>query len=268
MDQRSKLLRKRIAEVLHHAGRGHIGPSMSLVEILRVLYDSVLKYNPQCPDQGDRDRFILSKGHGCLALYVMLEDKGFITEKELFSFCCFEGLLGGHPAAKIPGVEFATGSLGHGLSFAVGVASALRINGSDSRVFTVLGDGECGEGSVWEAAMSAGKQKLSSLTAIVDYNKLQSYGCTEMISGLEPFADKWKSFGFAVKEVDGHNVKELEEAFFSLPFDQSKPSVVICHTVKGKGIPFAEGNPSWHHKTRMSAEEYESMIKCIEDYDA
>ncbi|OEU66064.1 MAG: transketolase [Desulfovibrio sp. S3730MH75] len=268
MDQRSKLLRKRIIDVLYKAGRGHIGPSMSLVEILRVLYDSVLKYDSKNPENADRDRFVLSKGHGCLALYVLLEEKGFITEEELFSFCCFDGLLGGHPTAKIPGVEFATGSLGHGLSFAVGVASAFNINQSDSRVFAVLGDGECGEGSVWEAAMSAGKRKLSSLTAIVDYNKLQSYGCTEQISGLEPFADKWRSFGFAVKEVDGHNVNEVEQAFASLPFEDGKPSTIICHTVKGKGVPFAEGNPTWHHKTKMSAEEYQQIIRCIEDYDA
>ncbi len=241
---------------------------MSLVETLRVLYDSVLRYDPNNPSGSDRDRFILSKGHGCLALYVMLEEKGFISEKELFSFCCYDGLVGGHPTAKIPGVEFATGSLGHGLSFAVGVAAALRIDGSASRVLTVLGDGECGEGAVWEAAMSAGKQKLSNLTAIVDYNKLQSYGCTEKVSGLEPFADKWKSFGFAVREVDGHDVAELEKVFSVLPFEADKPSVVISHTVKGKGIPFAEGNPSWHHKTKMSVEEYENMIKAIEGYDA
>ncbi|WP_432738088.1 transketolase [Maridesulfovibrio sp. FT414] len=268
MDQRSKLLRKRIVDVLYNAGRGHIGPSMSLVETLRVLYDSVLKYDPYNPAMEERDRFILSKGHGCLALYVMLEDKGFISDKDLFSFCCYDGLVGGHPTAKTPGVEFATGSLGHGLSFAVGSAAALRVNKSSSRVFAVLGDGECGEGSVWEAAMSASKQKLDSLTAIVDYNKLQSYGCTELVSGLEPFADKWKSFGFAVREVDGHSVSELEEAFSSLPFEIGKPSAIISHTVKGKGIPFAEGNPSWHHKTKMSVEEYESMIKAIEEYDA
>lgn len=268
MDQRSKLLRKRIVDVLYNAGRGHIGPSLSLVEILRVLYDSILQYDPRNPESIDRDRFILSKGHGCLALYVMLEEKGFITEKELFSFCSYDGLLGGHPTAKIPGVEFATGSLGHGLSLAVGVAAALRINGSKSRVFTVLGDGECGEGTVWEAAMSAGKQKLKNLIVIVDYNKLQSYGGTETISGLEPFADKWKSFGFAVKEVDGHDIAALEKVFSSLSFDIEKPSVVISHTVKGKGLPFAEGNPAWHHRTKIPAEEYEKMIKCIEEYDA
>ncbi|MFW5501577.1 MULTISPECIES: transketolase [unclassified Maridesulfovibrio] len=268
MDQRSKQLRKKIVDVLHHAGRGHIGPSMSLVEMLRVLYDSVLEYDPANPQSAQRDRFILSKGHGCLALYVLLAEKGFISEEELFSFCSFDGLVGGHPTAKTPGVEFATGSLGHGLSLAVGVAAALKIDKSRSRVFTVLGDGECGEGSVWEAAMSAARQKLSNLTAIVDYNKLQSYGPTEDISGLEPFADKWKAFGFAVREVDGHDVEALEQTFAALPFAADKPTAIICHTVKGKGIPFAEGNPNWHHKTKMSDEDHARMIKSIEDYHA
>ncbi len=268
MDQRSKQLRKKIVDVLHHAGRGHIGPSMSLVEILRVLYDSVLKYDPSNPQLAERDRFILSKGHGCLALYVLLAEKGFISEEKLFSFCSFDGLVGGHPTAKTPGVEFATGSLGHGLSLAVGVAAALRIDKSERRVFTVLGDGECGEGSVWEAAMSASRQRLSSLTAIIDYNKLQSYGPTEEISGLEPMSAKWKSFGFATREVDGHDVDALEKNFAELPFAQDKPSAIICHTVKGKGIPFAEGNPNWHHKTKMSAEDHARMINSIEDYNA
>lgn len=268
MDSRSKLLRKRIMDVLCHAGRGHIGPSMSLVEILRVLYDSVLEFDAEDPSLPSRDRLILSKGHGCLALYAMLEDKGFISEEELFSFCSYHGLLGGHPTAKIPGVEFATGSLGHGLPFGVGVAAALRINKSSSRVFTILGDGECGEGSVWEAAMSASKQKLSNLVVVVDYNKLQSYGCTEEVSGLEPFADKWQSFGFCVREVDGHNVDELLSAFSALPFEDEKPSVVICHTVKGKGLLEAEHNPAWHHKTKISADEHAGIIKSIEEYDA
>ncbi|TIH17284.1 transketolase [Marinifilum sp. JC120] len=268
MDQRSKQLRKKIVDVLHHAGRGHVGPSMSLVEILRVLYDSVLKYDPADPQLPERDRLILSKGHGCLTLYVLLADKGFITEGELFSFCSFEGLLGGHPTTKTPGVEFATGSLGHGLSFAVGIAAALKIDNSTSRVFTVLGDGECGEGAVWEAAMSAARQKLSNLTAIVDYNKLQSYGATEDISGLEPFADKWKSFGFEVREVNGHDVTALEQTFVDLPFAKEKPSAIICHTIKGKGIPTAENNPTWHHKTKMSAEDHAMIIKSIENYHA
>ncbi|NDV22213.1 transketolase [Desulfovibrio sp. JC022] len=268
MDQRSKELRKKIVDVLYHAGRGHIGPSMSLVEILRVLYDSVLEFDSSVIDYAQRDRFILSKGHGCLALYVLLQENGFITNDELFSFCAYDGLVGGHPTAKIPGVEFATGSLGHGLSLAVGIVAALRIDGSKSRVIVVLGDGECGEGSVWEAAMSASRQKLGALTVVVDYNKLQSYGCTEKISGLEPLAEKWRSFGFSTQEVDGHDVNALENVFRELPFETDKPSAIICHTVKGKGIPFAENNPLWHHKTKMSNEDYALMIKSIEEYDA
>lgn len=235
---------------------------------MRVLYDSVLKFDPLITDYALRDRFILSKGHGCLALYVLLQEKGFITEEELFSFCSYDGLVGGHPTAKIPGVEFATGSLGHGLSLAVGVAAALKMDGLKSRVITVLGDGECGEGSVWEAAMSASRQKLGSLTAVVDYNKLQSFGRTEDISGLEPLAEKWRSFGFSAREVDGHDVDALEQVFQELPFESDRPSAVICHTVKGKGIPFAENNPLWHHKTKMSDEDYALMVKSIEDYNA
>ncbi len=268
LDQRSKYLRKRIIDVLCCAGRGHIGPSLSLVEILRVLYDSVMSYDPKHPESPDRDRFILSKGHGCLALYVMLADKGFITEDDLFSFCRYDGLIGGHPTPKTPGVEFATGSLGHGLSVAVGMAAAAKIDGRSNKIFTVLGDGECGEGTVWEAAMSASKQKLSSLVAIVDYNKLQSYDKTCDVTSLEPLADKWKSFGFAVAEVDGHDVGQLEDCLKRVPFDSEKPSCIICHTVKGKGIPFAENNLSWHHKTKMSSEEHQSMLKEIEVYDA
>jgi len=268
LDQRSKFLRKRIIDVLCHAGRGHIGSSMSLVEILRVLYDSVLKFDPNEPESADRDRMILSKGHGCLALFVMFAEKGLLTEEELFSFCKFNGATGGLPTAKTPGIEFATGSLGLGLSLAVGMAAAAKIDKADHRVFTILGDGECGEGSVWEAAMSASRQKLGNLVAIIDCNKLQSYGETSEISAFEPFADKWKSFGFAVEEVDGHDVAALEQCFSRIPLDNEKPSCIICHTVKGKGLPFAEGVASWHHKTMLTAEDHKRMYKEVEDYDA
>ena len=264
MDQRSRELRKTIIEVLHAAGRGHVGPSLSLVEILRVLYDSVLRYDPARPDDPNRDRFILSKGHGCLAQYVLLKDKGFVSKDALFGFCRYDGCLGGHPTGDIPGVEMATGSLGHGLALAVGMALAARINRAAHRVFVLLGDGECGEGTIWEAAMGAAKHGLDNLTALVDYNKLQSYGDTEAVSGLEPFAAKWASFGFAVRETDGHDVAELEANLAALPFTRGKPSLLICHTVKGKGLPFAEHNPKWHHKTKVTDEELADMVCCIE----
>ncbi len=177
LDERSVALRRKVLDVLRHSRRGHLGPALSLIEILRVLYDDVLRYDPSRPDWSGRDRCILSKGHGCLALYILLAEKGFFPETELERFCSPGGILGGHPdARKIPGVETSTGSLGHGLSFGVGMALHGKITGASHRVFVVLGDGECDEGSVWEAAMCAGKHGLSNLTAVIDYNKMQSYG--------------------------------------------------------------------------------------------
>lgn len=235
------------------AGRGHVGPALSLVEILRVLYDDVLTFRPAAPTWADRDRCILSKGHGCLALYAVLADKGFFAEAELDKFCAADGILGGHPErGLVPGVEASTGALGHGLSIGVGMALAARLRGRRHRVFVVTGDGELDEGSVWEAAMAAGKHRLDSLTAVVDYNGLQSYGPLAEVQGLEPLEDKFASFGFAAVTVDGHDVAALRRVFGRLPLTPGKPSVVICRTVKGRGIPSAEGNASWHHKSRLS----------------
>jgi transketolase len=232
--------------------RGHIGSSMSLVEILRVLYDDVLRYRSDDPAWRERDRLILSKGHGCLALYVLLADKGFFPIDALDTFCRRDSILGGHPeAGKVPGVEASTGSLGHGLSYGVGMALAARLQRRGSRVFVVMGDGEIQEGSVWEAAMSASKHGLSNLTAVVDYNKVQSAGPTRAILDLEPLVDKLRAFGFATIEVDGHDLEALRSAFGAVPLDANKPAAVICHTVKGKGIPFAEGDANWHHKSRI-----------------
>ena len=263
-DERSRELRRQIVRVLERGGRGHLGTSLSLVEMLRVLFDDVLRYDPKNPSWPERDRFILSKGHGCITLYVLLQEKGFFAEDELWKFCHFDGILGGHPDPKVPGIEISTGSLGHGLPVAVGMAVAAKRRGAKHRVFTVLGDGECNEGSVWEAAMSASKHRLDNLTAIVDYNKQQSYGSTYEVLDLEPFVAKWEAFGFATREVDGHDVKALERTFADLPFAQNRPSAVICHTVKGKGIAFAEDNLNWHHKSRIKANEIEDMLRAIE----
>jgi transketolase len=207
---------------------------------------------------------ILSKGHGCLALYSVLADKGFIPVDALDTFCRRDSILGGHPeASKVPGVEASTGSLGHGLSYGIGMALAARIEGRDSRVFVVMGDGEINEGSVWEAAMCAGKHRLGSLTAIVDYNKIQSAGPTREIQDLEPLADKWRAFGFATEEVDGHDVDALRGIFRRLPFDPNRPSAIICHTVKGKGIPFAEHDPEWHHKAKLPSDMIVKMYEAL-----
>lgn len=256
LDRRSLALRRLVIDGLAGGQRGHLGSALSLIEILRVLYDDILRVDPRAPQWPERDRFILSKGHGCLALYAILADKGFFPTEELSRFCRFDGMLGGHPeAAKVPGVEASTGALGHGLSIGVGMALAARLKRSESRVFVVMGDGELAEGSVWEAAMCAAKHRLANLTAIVDYNRQQSYGATAEVLNLEPLGDKWRAFGFAVLEADGHDVDYLRDVFAQVPQEPDRPTAVICHTVKGKGVSFAENNPDWHHKSRISSDD-------------
>jgi transketolase len=263
-DDRSKLLRRYVIDAMRGGGRGHLGSSMSMIEILRVLYDSVLKFDPVSPQASDRDRFILSKGHGCLALYAILADRGFFEVNELESFCRPTSRLGGHPErGKVPGVEASTGALGHGVPIGVGMAIGLRLRKSQSRVFVLTGDGEINEGSNWEALMAAAKHKLSNLTVMIDYNKLQSYGRTTDVLDLEPLVDKFESFGFVTCEVDGHDVSALEDVLSRLPFDKNAPSAIICHTVKGKGFPFAEGNPEWHHKSGMTEADIQQMYDCL-----
>ena len=265
MDQRSKLLRRLIIQGLEGGGRGHIGSSLSLVEILRVLYDSILAYRPHEPSWTGRDRLILSKGHGCLALYAILADRGFFSEQELQTFCKPESRLGGHPERnKAPGVEASTGALGHGLPMGVGMAIAAKIRHQKHRVVVVVGDGEINEGSVWEAALSASKHRLSNLLVIVDYNKLQSYGLSSEVLNLEPLSEKWHSFGFDVHAVDGHNITALESLFKRVPLNYEKPTAIICHTVKGMGFPFAEGQAEWHHKSGLKPAEIAEMYACLD----
>jgi len=265
LDKRSKLLRRLVLEMVKVGGRGHIGPALSLIEILRVLYDSILQFRPEQPNWANRDRFILSKGHGCLALYAILADKGFFDLSELNSFCLPDSILGGHPErGKVPGVEASTGALGHGLPIGVGMALSAKIRKQNHRVIVVTGDGEINEGSVWEAAMSASKHRLNNLSVLVDYNKLQSYGPVEEVLNLEPLVDKWNSFGFEVQEVDGHDTQALEDLIGRLPFNSEHPSAVICHTIKGKGFPFAENNPKWHHKSGLKDADFQAMFECLE----
>ena len=207
LDERSKLLRRLVVEMVEVERRGHIGSAMSLIEILRVLYDSFLHYRLDQPHWPERDRLILSKGHGCLALYAILADKGFFERNELRIFCKPESILGGHPErGKIPGVEASTGALGHGLPIGVGMAVAAKMRKQNHRIVVVTGDGEINEGSIWESALSAAKHRLSNLSVFIDHNKLQSYGPLREVIELEPLADKWRSFRFEVREVDGHAV--------------------------------------------------------------
>lgn len=255
LDDRGRKLRRDVVEIFEHSRRGHVGSTFSAMEIVRVLYDDILRIDPKKPKDPKRDRFILSKGHGCLALYVVLADKGFFPADELCRFCAYDGILGGHPeAGKVPGVEASTGALGHGLSIGIGMAVSARLDRRDSRVYVAMGDGEINEGSVWEAALSAGNRKLDNLWAIVDYNKQQSYETTFEVQNLEPLADKWRAFGFAVVEVDGHDPCALRAAF-EKPLEPGKPTCVIAHTVKGKGYGPSENNLTWHHKSKFSDED-------------
>ena len=200
-----------------------------------------------------------------MALYVLLADKGFFPEAELWKFCKSDGILGGHPEyGKVPGVEASTGSLGHGLPIGVGFAINARYERAHYRTFVVASDGESNEGSLWEAALCASKHKLSNLTVLVDYNKQQSYGTTYEVLDLEPYADKWRAFGFAVEEVDGHDVGQIRAALKRVPFDTDKPSAIICHTIKGKGISFVENNLNWHHKNKVADDEVKLLLAELE----
>jgi len=266
LDSKSIFYRKQILEILNKTQRGHIGPALSIVEIIRVLYDHILNYDPQRPKWLDRDRFILSKGHGCLGLYVVLAEKGFFPEEELWQVSEDGAILGGHPEYTLtPGVEASTGSLGHGLSIGIGMALAAKMDKKDYRTFVLLGDGECNEGSIWEAALSASKHQLSNLIVMVDSNKMQCYSKTADVLDLEPFVDKWESFGFAIREVDGHDIRSLKDTFLQVPFDLKKPNLIFCHTIKGKGVPGIENNPAWHHKSRVPTEEIRRLIHGMEE---
>ena len=261
LDQRSKDLRATVLKMAFAANRGHVASAFSLIEIVRVLYDDVLKFKSDQPFWNDRDRFVLSKGHGCLGHYALLYDKGFLKEKDLNDFCKSEGILGGHPEyAKVPGVEASTGSLGHGLSIAVGMALAGKMDGKKHKVFALIGDGESNEGSIWEAALSASKLGLDNLTALTDYNRQQSYSTTEEVLDLEPIVDKWESFGFETFAVNGHDVTALRDILLS-ENKSGKPRMVVCYTIKGKGISFVEKNLKWHHKNKFADEEKELLLK-------
>ncbi|MFI5496372.1 transketolase [Actinoplanes sp. NPDC051859] len=239
-------VRERVLRMGTSPHGAHLGGSLSLAEILTVLYAEVLRVSPADPQHPDRDRFVLSKGHASAALYATLAEHGFLDPAELETYALPGGRLAGHPLRRVPGVEFPTGSLGHGLSLGAGVALAARCTGRDLRAFVLLGDGELQEGSVWEAAMSAGHHRLNNLIAIVDRNKLQITGDTEDTLALEPLADRWRAFGWAVAEVDGHDLSALRETFGALPDPGGRPTVVIAHTVKGRGVPLFEGQKKAH----------------------
>lgn len=260
LDKRSRVLRSMVLDALEGGGRGHLGPALSLLEIVRALYDSVLNHDPTNPLLASRDRFVLSKGHGCLGLFTVLADHGYFPVSELRGFCGFESNLGGHPERDtLPGIEFSTGALGHGLSVGIGMAMASRLRNEKWRTFVLLGDGELNEGSVWEGAMHASQHQLGALTVIVDFNRMQASGDIDSIVSLAPLASKWEAFGFEVTEVNGHNVEQLAEVLGNSRKTHGKPRVVIAHTVKGKGFVSAENSTAWHHKAKITKDEISSL---------
>jgi transketolase len=238
----------------------HVGGSLSAVDILAVLYGEVLRVRPEEPDWPGRDWFVLSKGHASAALYAALADRGFFPEPECQTYASEGSRLAGHPLRRLPGVELPTGSLGHGLSLGVGAALGFRRSGRPNRVFVLLGDGELQEGSVWEAAMSAAQFGLDNLTAIVDRNGWQISGRTEECVALEPLAERWRSFGWSAREVDGHELGDLRSAFAALPLREGRPSVLIARTVKGKGVPRFERVSKESHYMRLSPKLAERVL--------
>lgn len=248
LEKKALIIRKNIVRMITKAQSGHPGGSLSCVDILAALYFRTLRISPKYPKDPERDRFILSKGHAAPALYATLAETGFIPYEWLEDLRKIGSPLQGHPdMKKVPGVEISTGSLGQGLSVGVGMALSAKILESGYRVFVLLGDGECQEGQVWEAAMSASHYKLTNIVAIIDRNRLQIDGCTEDIMGIEPLGAKWKAFGWTVIEVDGHDFLELIPALEAISYT-SKPTAIIANTVKGKGVCFMENNVDWHGK--------------------
>ena len=240
--------RKTILEIIYNSGAGHTAGSLSCIDILNVLYNIVLEINPNNFNSIDRNHYIQSKGHSVEALYTVLCDKGFYSRADLNTLNNFDSHFIGHPTRKIKGIEHNTGALGHGLSVAVGMAIGLKLDKKPHKVFTLLGDGELSEGSIWEGLMSANKYQLDNLIIIIDRNRLQITGKTEEVNPTEPLKEKFLSFGMSVREVDGNSVEQLQDIFRKIPFEEKKPNLIIANTIKGKGISFIENQVIWHHK--------------------
>jgi transketolase len=260
----AKRIRLHALRMTSLGGTSHIGSVFSMADVLAVLYAGVLRIDPKRPDWPERDRFILAKGHAGAGVYAALAERGFFDVAMLDRHGQDGSLLSGHVSHKgVPGVEFSTGSLGHGLPVATGMALAAKRGGHDHRVFCLMSDGECDEGSNWEAILFAAHHRLANLVATVDYNKIQSLAPVSDTLALEPFADKWLSFGWTVREVDGHDHIAMRRLFEDVPFEQDRPSCVIAHTTKGKGVSFMQNTVLWHYRTARG-EEYEAARRELE----
>jgi transketolase len=259
----SNRIRKHCVRMTSRANASHIGSSFSMADLVAVLYGKVLLVDPARPDWPERDRFVLSKGHGCAALYAALAECGFFPMTWLDTYCLDGSPLAGHVCHHVPGVEFSTGSLGHGLPVATGMALAARRDGKSHRVFCLLSDGECDAGSTWEPILFAPHHRLDNLIAIVDYNKIQSLGRVKEVIDLDPLSDKWRAFGWAVREIDGHDLDAIERALSEVPYEANRPSCIIAHTIKGKGVSFMEDQLLWHYKAPLG-EDFERAMAELE----
>jgi transketolase len=262
----ARRIRETVLQMTHRARSSHVGSCFSIVELLTTLYSCILRIRPDEPDWPDRDRLLLSKGHGAGVLYAVLAEQGFFPRERLDQFYANGTQLAGHVTHHgVPGVELSTGSLGHGLPVGCGMALAARRNGCPARVFVLLSDGECDEGSNWEAALFAPHHHLDNLTVIIDYNKIQSFGFVAEVLDLDPLAEKWRAFGWAVSEIDGHNHEEILATLEKLPLQPGKPTCVVAHTIKGRGVSFMEKKILWHYRP-PDAKELELALEEIKNH--
>jgi transketolase len=258
---KAEKIRKRVVEIIFSSKSGHIGGGLSSVEIETALYFNIMNINPQNQKSKDRDRFILSKGHCVESLYCVLSAAGFFDDEILNTYGCFNSILAGHPIKKVPGIELNSGALGHGLSVGVGLAIAAKMDYLHYNTYVLMGDGEQGEGSIYEAAMAAGHYKLDNLVAIIDRNKLQISGGTEDVMTLEPMHQRWEAFGWEVFEIDGNNMDAVVNAFSILNHNNAKPKLIIAHTTKGCGVSFMENKAKWHHGVLSTEQFTEALIE-------
>ncbi|NMA54950.1 MAG: transketolase [Firmicutes bacterium] len=262
LEEKARLIRQHIIRMINAAQSGHPGGSLSAVEILTALYFQIMRLDPAKPRWAERDRFVLSKGHAAPALYAALAERGFFPADKLLTLRQLGSPLQGHPdMKKVPGIEMSTGSLGQGLSCACGMALAGKLDEASWRVYALLGDGECQEGQIWEAAMAAAHYELDNLIVYLDYNRLQIDGPISTVLNPEPFPDKWRAFGWQVQTVDGHSLTEIVAATEKAQASTAKPNIIICHTVKGKGVSFMENEAGWHGKAPSDEQAVQALAE-------
>ena len=264
LSMQAEVNRRRLLDVIFAAGAGHIGGDLSCLNVLTALYFHVLNVDPENPKSASRDRFVLSKGHCVEALYVTLEAKGFLKKEVLDTLGKYQSILSGHPTIEVPGIEVNTGALGHGLPIGVGMAIAAKMDNSTYKTYVLMGDGEQGEGSIYEAAMAANQYKLDNLVAVIDRNRLQISGCTEDVMAIDSIRERWTAFGWDVKDMNGDDMEDIVRTFDAVDYTNRQPHLLISHTTKGKGVSFMENEAKWHHGVPTE----EQYLRAISEIDA